>query len=95
MIFVFLIHSQEDNYGRSVQSVNNENRIKALKKEIDGLKQKVDKERERLKTTKGSESSSAKAVAPIDFPVNATFILDPDRASYVLTVEIQVINFVF
>ena len=33
---------QDDNYGRSVQTVNNENRIKYLKKELDDLKKQVD-----------------------------------------------------
>jgi hypothetical protein len=32
---------QDDNYGRSVQTVNNENRIKHMKKELEDLKKKV------------------------------------------------------
>ena len=33
--------AQDDSYGRSIQTVNNENRIKFLRKEIDTLKVKV------------------------------------------------------
>jgi hypothetical protein len=36
-----LQRASDDTYGRSVQTVNNENRIKHLRKELDQLKQKV------------------------------------------------------
>ncbi|RYH22336.1 hypothetical protein EON65_19375 [archaeon] len=39
----------EDTYGRSIQTVNNENRIRFLKKEVEDLKKKVEKEREKVK----------------------------------------------
>ena len=46
MIIYYILHQniiiQDDNYGRSVQTVNNENRIKYLKKELDDLKKQVD-----------------------------------------------------
>ena len=46
---------QDDSYGRSVQTVNNENRIKHLKKEIEDLKKKVS-----VHTTELISSTAAK-----------------------------------
>ena len=37
----FCCSPQDDNYGRSVQTVNNENRIRHVRKELDDLKKQV------------------------------------------------------
>lgn len=75
-----------------MQTVNNENRIKHLKKEIDVLKGKVDKEKSkyRLAQQKFSQSTQDHSRAAfIDFPINSKFTLNTDEAAYCLTVEIQ------
>eukprot|EP01041_Mallomonas_annulata_P002961 gene2961-5812_t len=76
----------DDKHGRSTHSVNTENRMKILKLEIDGIKQKVDKEKEKLRKTQGAEPPIA---PPTDFSINASFVLDAELAAYVLIVEIQ------
>lgn len=78
--------AQDDTYGRSVHTVNTENRLKHLKKELEALKYKVDKDKEKLKKVQVTEPPIAPAA---DFPVNASFNLDPELAAYVLSVEIQ------
>eukprot|EP01035_Chromulina_nebulosa_P016891 gene16891-22379_t len=80
-----LQRAQDDTYGRSVQSINNENRIKYLRKEIVELKIKVDKEKEKLKRV----SNSSVMKPPPDFPVISKFLLDTSLAAYVLTIELQ------
>jgi Bardet-Biedl syndrome 7 protein len=83
--------SVEDTYGRSIQTVNNENRIKTLKKEIEDLKKKVDKEKEKMKKS-GTNINSNNAnymKAPSDFPVNSAFDLDYALAAYNLSLELQ------
>lgn len=81
--------SQEDPYGRSVQTVNNENRIKFLRKELDGLKQRVDKEKDKLKKN-ASNGPLTTAIRPFqDFPVISRFLLDPSHSAYTLSVELQ------
>jgi len=99
-----LQRAQEDTYGRSVKTVNNENRIKHLRKELDGLKKTVDKEKDKLKKSLTGSSTSKflpfstttttvdtmEAFGAIaDFPINTKFILNQDQAAYVLTIEIQ------
>ena len=51
------MRAQDDQYGRSVGTMQNESRIKHLKKELDTLKTKVDKEKDKLKKTSSSKSS--------------------------------------
>lgn len=100
-----LQRAQDDTYGRSVKTVSNENRIKHLRKEVDGLKKTVDKEKEKLKkalpsstsskfmsftsTTTATVDSMEAFGAIADFPINTKFILNQDQAAYVLTIEIQ------
>jgi Bardet-Biedl syndrome 7 protein len=81
----------EDTYGRSIQTINNENRIKTLKKEIDELKKKVEKEREKIKKAgiNAQQQLSNYIKPPLDFPVNSSFELDYKLAAYVLTIELQ------
>ncbi len=82
--------SVEDTYGRSIQTVNNENRIKTLKKEIDELKKKVEKEKEKVKKAGISAQTIANFIKPpSDFPVNSSFDLDYNLAAYVLNIELQ------
>ncbi len=80
----------DDTYGRSVQTVNNENRIKSLKKELDALKAKVDKEKSNLKKAQQKSSVDTSKSLVVDFPINSNFALNVDEAAYSLTLEIQV-----
>lgn len=57
--------AQDDSYGRSVKTINDENRIKYLRREIAELQKKVDKEKEKTKksslsslSTKGSAATN-------------------------------------
>lgn len=87
----------DDTYGRSIQTVNNENRIKALRKEVEDMKKAIEKGREKAKKLQNTTSSAAAAAAanaantrtPTDFPVNAQFDLDIVQAAYTLTIELQ------
>ena len=84
----------DDTYGRSIQTVNNENRIKHLKKELDNLKQKVEKEKSKILQAKAKAGSNISSVdtaraGNVDFPVNSSFILNVEKAAYALTIEIQ------
>lgn len=87
----------EDTYGRSIQTVNNENRIKHMQKELDELRRKIDRERERVKKATAAGSGGSKTLtdeqmqqqcAP-DFPINTKFLLDSRVAAYMLTIELQ------
>lgn len=73
--------------------MNNENRIKHLKKELDVLKGKVEKEKAKLRTiqqkTNHSSLDNPRNVF-VDFPVNSKFALNADQAAYGLNIEIQV-----
>lgn len=80
--------AQDDSYGRSVQTVNNENRIKNLKKEVEDLKKKVEKEREKLKKANISSNLPILKPAP-DFNINSKFELDSKLAAYMLSLELQ------
>ena len=89
-----LQRSQDDSYGRSLQTVNNENRIKHLKGELKGLQQKLDKEKEKLKCLGNNKSGknagdAASALGAQDFPINSSFILDSKEALYRLSIEVQ------
>jgi Bardet-Biedl syndrome 7 protein len=84
----------DDAYGRSIQTVNNENRIKSLRKETEDMKKQLEKAREKLKKLQPSGSSSSPAAlsnvrSPIDFPVNSQFELDTLHAAYTLNIELQ------
>jgi Bardet-Biedl syndrome 7 protein len=84
----------DDSYGRTVQTVNNENRIKHLKKELDALKQKVEKEKGKIQHAKAKTGNNASSLdiaraGNVDFPINSTFILNVEKAAYALTIEIQ------
>lgn len=79
----------EDTYGRSIQTVNNENRIKTLRKEVDDLKKALDKEKDKLKKANINSSELASMKPPIDFPVNTSFDLDSSIAAYSLSIELQ------
>ncbi len=82
--------AQEDTYGRSIQTVNNENRIKSLRKEVDEIKKKVEKEREKLKKANMVSAAASNLIKPpADFPVNSKFELDSSLAAYVLSIELQ------
>jgi Bardet-Biedl syndrome 7 protein len=82
--------AQEDTYGRSIQTVNNENRIKSLRKEVDEIKKKVEKEREKLKKANITSAATSNLIKPpADFPVNSKFELDPSVAAYILSIELQ------
>lgn len=82
--------AQEDTYGRTIQTVNNENRIKSLRKEVDEIKKKVEKEREKLKKANISSSAANNLIKPpADFPVNSKFELDASVAAYILSIELQ------
>ena len=50
--------AQDDSYGRSVKTINDENRIKYLRKEIAELQKKVDKEKEKAKKISRNNLSS-------------------------------------
>mmetsp|Transcript_16480 Transcript_16480/g.15800 ORF Transcript_16480/g.15800 Transcript_16480/m.15800 type:complete len:748 (+) Transcript_16480:77-2320(+) len=82
-----LQRAQDDNYGRSVQTVNNENRIKYLRRELDDLKKQIDKEKDKLKRAPRASKDWTQTV--VDFPIISKFIFDKDLAAYVLTIEIQ------
>lgn len=84
----------EDSYGRSIQTVNNENRIKSLRKEVEDMRKKLEKEREKVKKQNaGSATATATLLqslkTPADFPVNTQFDLDAQHAAYSLSIELQ------
>jgi Bardet-Biedl syndrome 7 protein len=82
--------AQEDTYGRSIQTVNNENRIKSLRKVVEEIRKKAEKEREKMKKAQVASTSVSNVIKPpADFPVNAKFELDALVSAYVLSVELQ------
>lgn len=64
--------SQEDSYGRTVQSVSNENRIRHMRKEIEELQLSVNKEKEKLKKLQTPSSSSSKSSSFASFLMGGT-----------------------
>ena len=78
----------EDTYGRSIQNINDENRIKNLRKELETLQTRVDKEKEKLKKL-STKAADAVTLSAQDFHINARFTLDEDLAAYILSVELQ------
>lgn len=86
----------DDTYGRSIQTVNNENRIKFLRKEVEELQKAVEKERLKVERSNALTSTLTAAgkrpdhfLSAPDFPVNTKFHLDGVLAAYVLTIELQ------
>lgn len=77
----------EDTYGRSVQTLNDENRIKQLRKEIADIQAQVDKDTAKLKSATKGGSTTVPLVK--DFPVSCKFALDLDLGAFQLQVEIQ------
>ena len=72
----------DDNYGRSVAAVQTENRIRLGRKDVEALRIKVEKEKEKL-------SRYSQQFVPVQqFQVNSTFQLDTQEMSYVLVVEL-------
>jgi hypothetical protein len=80
--------AQDDTYGRSVQKINDENRIKNLRKEIDALKLKLTQDRDKLKKV-STKAIDMTATVSQDFSVNARFGLDEDHSAYSLSIELQ------
>eukprot|EP00981_Chlorochromonas_danica_P004752 scaffold954_cov173-Ochromonas_danica.AAC.38 len=79
----------EDSYGRSIQTVNNENRIRYLRKEVEELKKKVEKEREKVKKLNLPNTlGQASKVVP-ELAANTKFDIDSSLAAYVLQIELQ------
>jgi hypothetical protein len=70
--------------------VNNENRIKNLKKELDALRAKVDKEKAKMKAAQQKTSVDPARCLPVDISINSKFSLNVDEAAYALSIEIQV-----
>lgn len=72
-----------DNHGRAVADTQRENRIAKIRKELEGLKQKVRKEQEKL-------SKYADEFIPVasQFKVKTSFVLDPQEGAYKFTVEL-------
>lgn len=82
--------AQEDNYGRSIQTINNENRIKHMRKELEELKTKVAKEREKVRKIQQMGHANNSVMIPVqDFSVISSFKLDVDIAAYILSIELQ------
>jgi Bardet-Biedl syndrome 7 protein len=90
-----LQREQGDAYGRSLQTVNNENRIKHLRAEVKALQQRVTKEQEKMKgifSGQGGTKSlldKAGSIGAQEFPINSSFALDSQNALYRLSLEIQ------
>jgi hypothetical protein len=77
--------------GRSVQTINNENRLKHMNQELTDLKKRLDKERDKLKKSAvGETAARATQSAAADFPINSKFYLDTKIAAYILTIELQI-----
>jgi len=72
-----------DAYGRSVATVQNENKIRALRREVEQLRGKVEQRKEKFK-----QYSEEYFPQTQQFKVNAHFALDPEEAAYKLSLEI-------
>ncbi|KAJ1416466.1 hypothetical protein B484DRAFT_454267 [Ochromonadaceae sp. CCMP2298] len=83
-----LARAPEDQYGRSYQTINNENRIKNLRDEIAALRKTYEADQKKNKKLTAAGAGGAIKPTP-EFPVNAKFALDTVAAAYVLTVELQ------
>lgn len=81
--------AQDDKHGRSLQTISDENRIKFLKTEIEQMRVKVDKEKEKLKKM-STVATDIVTNTVLDFPINSKFILDVEQGMYIMTIELQV-----
>uniref|UniRef100_A0A7S1C5K1 Bardet-Biedl syndrome 7 protein homolog n=1 Tax=Bicosoecida sp. CB-2014 TaxID=1486930 RepID=A0A7S1C5K1_9STRA len=74
---------EDDSYGRSKNTVQREGRIRVMRKELDELRRKVEKEREKY-------AKVADEFIPVEqqFKVKEAFTLDADEAAYKLNLEI-------
>mmetsp|Transcript_26862 Transcript_26862/g.33595 ORF Transcript_26862/g.33595 Transcript_26862/m.33595 type:complete len:726 (-) Transcript_26862:330-2507(-) len=73
----------QDAYGRSVATVQNENKIRSLRREIDTLRVKVEQKKEKFK-----QYSEEYFPQTQQFKINAHFALDPEEAAYKMSLEI-------
>ena len=88
-----------DTYGRSVATLANENRIKHLEGEIEGMRTKVTKDRTILQKTKdnanktGLKASTSKKSGVLasaeDFASAVTLTSNQEQGAYVLSIEVQ------
>ena len=85
------LKSTDDQYGRSVHTLNNENRLKALKKEVDTLKIQVEKENEKLKKLQPRHNLATPQLTPLppELNVNYKWNLDKEKGAYILMIELQ------
>jgi Bardet-Biedl syndrome 7 protein len=84
------VRATDDNYGRSIQTINNENRIKYMRKELEEMRKRVEKEREKVKKISLMGHANTTMMKPVqDFSVISSFKLDADLAAYVLSIELQ------
>jgi Bardet-Biedl syndrome 7 protein len=74
--------SDTDAYGRSSAAVNNENRIRQVRKDLEALQAKLEKEKDRL------SRYSTPALLITRFQVNSSFVLDTAEAAYRLSLEV-------
>merc|ERR1719502_2359929 len=74
---------QRDQYGRTVGEMHTENRIRTMRKELEELRGKVSKTREKF-------SQLSKQFIPVaqQFEVNVKFNLDPEEAAYMIQIEL-------
>ncbi|CAM9371775.1 unnamed protein product [Ectocarpus sp. 13 AM-2016] len=83
-----------DASGRTVGDVNDENRVKQLKKEIADLEKRVATEKKRLEAADGgrdgNERSAAYTPATQHFQAITSCTLDPEQGAYVISVETPV-----
>jgi hypothetical protein len=101
------IHKQdaEDSFGRTVKNVNDEKRIKALRREADELKKKLEQQKSKGAVSKGAGSipkpkfpsdlgTALPAVLPNslllqDLHLTWSLDLDQDKGSHVLSIETE------
>merc|ERR1711871_170257 len=88
-------HTQDDSYGRSQMTISSEHRIESLKTELKQLKNKIDKEKEKLKSMSSGRGDGETLLTKVsnlgaqDFPLRSNFFLDSANAVYRLSIEIQ------
>ncbi|CAM9128537.1 unnamed protein product, partial [Choristocarpus tenellus] len=82
-----------DTFGRTVGGVNNQNRLKQLRKEVEALEKKIDHEKERLDHLEhgnGDHGEISYMPATPHFQVIRACHLDPFEAAYRISIEIPV-----
>ncbi len=80
--------ASDDQYGRSVQTVQNENRIKSLLKEVEDLTKRVDKEKKDLGPA-ALASAAREILPPEELAVSHKCFINPDLAVYEFSLELQ------